>query len=133
MPDKSHKDITLAAKKTAEKPNPVLKTFSRDDLLQANGEIIKLLRARIKGKRFRVQEGDLVKIQYLKTLIYSLRCMNEILKYKQLDELDKKLKTLEEVYNTRSVIENVQARSLAEDKGYNSYLERPEPGNISEY
>lgn len=132
MSDKNHKDIITFERNAAEKPDPVIKIFSRDDLLQANGEIIKQLQTRIRGKRFRVQEGDLVKIQYMKTLIYALRCANEILKDIQLEEFDKRLKTLEEVYNTGLVTESMQAGSLAEDQGYNSDLERLEPGSIPE-
>jgi hypothetical protein len=133
MSDKNHKDITTFVKNTAVKPDPVIKTFSRNDLLQANGEIIKQLQARIRGKRFRVQEGDLVKIQYMKTLIYALRCANEILKDIQLEEFDERLKTLEEIYNTGSVTESMQAGSLAEDQDYNLNLESLGPESISEF
>jgi hypothetical protein len=133
MSDKNHKDITTFVKNTAVKPDPVIKTFSRDYLLQANGEIIKQLQARIRGKRFRVQEGDLVKIQYMKTLIYALRCANEILKDIQLEEFDERLKTLEEIYNTGSVTESMQAGSLAEDQDYNLNLESLGPESISEF
>jgi hypothetical protein len=114
MSDKNHKDIKLGVKSIAESPEPALEIYSRDDLLRANGEIIKQLQARIKGKRFRIQEGDLIKIQYMKTLIYALKSANEILKDTQLEEFDKKLRTLEKVYNAGSVLENMQDGSLAE-------------------
>lgn len=138
MSDKNHKDITSGVKSIAESPEPALEIYSRDDLLRANGEIIKQLQARIKGKRFRVQEGDLIKIQYLKTLIYALKCANEILKDAQLEEFDRRLKIIEEVYNAGPALESMQAESiqagsLIEEQGYNSDLERPGPGNISEF
>ncbi|KKG31041.1 hypothetical protein DU38_05215 [Methanosarcina mazei] len=94
-----------------------LKYFSREDLLRANGEVIKQLQARIKGKRFRVQEGDLIKIQYTKTLIYALKSANEILKDIQLEEYDKRLRFIEEVYASGQNLQSLQTRSPTDEQG----------------
>lgn len=83
--------------KTSNKPldNP-LNYSSRELLLKANSEIITQIQARIRGKRFRVQEGDSVKLAYFRVLIQALQVQNSILKDTEIDDIKERLQALED-------------------------------------
>lgn len=68
---------------------------SREALLSANSELIVQLQDRLKAKRFRPQEGDNAKLGYIRALIQALQAQNAILKDAELDEIKKRLDTLE--------------------------------------
>lgn len=83
--------------KTDNKPlDDPLNFSSRELLLKANSEIISQIQARIRGKRFRVQEGDSIKLAYFRVLIQALQVQNSILKDSEIDELKKRLEALED-------------------------------------
>ncbi len=76
---------------------------SRDSLLRANGELIAQLQDRLKAKRFRPQEGDSLKLAYIRAFIQALQVQNSILKDTELDEIQKRLEALE---NGRTSVPN---------------------------
>lgn len=96
---------------------------SRESLLSANSELISQLQDRLKAKRFRPQEGDSLRLAYMRVFLQALQVQNSILKDQELEDLKQRLE----------VLEAMQAGVLAEDKVYSSDLERPEPGNISDF
>jgi len=77
--------------------NKTITDFSnRESLLSANSLLISQLQARLKAKRFRPQEGDSIRIGYMRALIQALQCQNAILKDAELDDLKKELEELKE-------------------------------------
>ena len=77
--------------------NKTITDFSnRESLLSANSVLIAQLQARLKAKRFRPQEGDSIRIGYMRALIQALQCQNAILKDAELDDLKKELEELKE-------------------------------------
>ena len=82
--------------------NSIQDFSSREALLSANSVLIGQLQARLKAKRFRPQEGDSVKIGYIRALIQALQCQNAILKDVELDDLKKQVEELKEVMTCKS-------------------------------
>lgn len=70
---------------------------NREALLHANSALIAQLRDRLKAKRFRVAEGDTIKISYIRALIQALACQNAILKDAELDDIKKEVEELKEL------------------------------------
>ena len=70
--------------------------ITRPEILEVNGAVIKLLTLRLKGKRFRPQTGDVIRLGYIRALIQALQSYNEILKTGEIDEIEKKLDYLEQ-------------------------------------
>ena len=83
-------------------PEISLNFSSRESLLKANSELIENLQKRINVKRFRPQEGDPIKLGYIRALIQALTCQNAILKDSELDELKAEIEELKEVMNCQS-------------------------------
>jgi molybdopterin converting factor small subunit len=75
---------------------------SREALLSANSALITQLQDRLKAKRFRPQEGDNVRIGYMRALIQALQCQNAILKDAELDELKKEIEELKDLMKCKS-------------------------------
>lgn len=75
---------------------------SRNSLLKANAELIDNLQKRINVKRFRPQEGDSIRLGYLRALIQALQVHNAILKDAELDELKKEIEELKELMKCKS-------------------------------
>ena len=75
---------------------------NRESLLSANSVLIAQLQARLKAKRFRPQEGDSIRIGYMRALIQALQCQNAILKDAELDELKAELEELKEAMKCQS-------------------------------
>ena len=69
---------------------------SREFLLKANAELIENLQKRINVKRFRPQEGDSIKLGYIRALIQALQAQNAILKDAELDDLKKEIEELKD-------------------------------------
>ena len=69
---------------------------SRESLLNANSEMISQLHDRLKAKRFRLQEGDSIKLAYMRVFIQALTLQNAILRDSELEELQDRIKALEE-------------------------------------
>lgn len=109
------------------KPTNRLNLLSRESLLRANSELIEQLQARLKAKRFRPQEGDSIKLAYIRVFIQALQVQNAILKDQELEDLKQRLE----------VLEAMQAGSPAEEQAYGSDFESQGPaigpGNISEF
>jgi hypothetical protein len=74
----------------------VLNFSSRELLLNANSELISQLQDRLKAKRFRPQEGDSIKLAYMRVFIQALTLQNAILRDSELEELQDRIKALEE-------------------------------------
>jgi hypothetical protein len=74
----------------------VLNFSSRELLLNANSELISQLQDRLKAKRFRPQEGDSIKLAYIRVFIQALTLQNTILRDAELEELQERIKALEE-------------------------------------
>ncbi len=75
---------------------------SRESLLKVNSELIENLQKRINVKRFRLQEGDSIKLGYIRVLIQALKVQNEILKDTEIDEIKTEIEELKEVLKCRS-------------------------------
>jgi len=75
---------------------------SRNSLLKANAELIENLQKRINVKRFRPQEGDSIKLGYIRVLIQALQAQNSILKDTELDELKREIEELKELMKCQS-------------------------------
>jgi len=86
--------------------NPIPKNSSnfssRESLLKANAELIENLQKRINVKRFRVQEGDSIKLGYIRALIQALQVQNAILKDAELDEIKTEIEELKEALKCQS-------------------------------
>jgi len=50
----------------------------------------------LKAKRFRLQEGDSIKLAYMRVFIQALTLQNTILRDAELEELQERIKALEE-------------------------------------
>jgi len=70
---------------------------SRESLLRANSVLIENLQKRINVQRFRPQDGDSIKLGYIRALIQALQTQNAILKDVELDELRTEIEELKEV------------------------------------
>ena len=69
--------------------------ITRTELLDVNNAVINLLVNRLRGKRFRPQAGDTVRLGYIRALIGALQVCNEILKTSEIDEIEKKIDFIE--------------------------------------
>jgi hypothetical protein len=83
-------------KKESGEPINYSNLSCRESLLSANAEIIEQLQKRLKAKRFRVQEGDSLKLGFLRVFIQALQVQNSILKDIELGEIKTRLEALEE-------------------------------------
>lgn len=88
------------------------KLLTRESLLRANSELIGQLQERLKAKRFRPQEGDGIKLAYLRLYLQALQAYNAMLKDFELDEIQKRLEALE----------NSQNEKVGASKAHNSAL-----------
>jgi len=77
-------------------PDEPFKFSSRELLISANSELISQLHDRLKAKRFRPQEGDGIKLAYMRVFIQALTLQNAILRDSELEELQERIKALEE-------------------------------------
>ena len=77
------------------KPENSIIFSSRESLLKTNAELIENLKKRISVKRFRPQDGDSIKLGYIRALIQALQAQNSILKDTEFDEFKKRLEALE--------------------------------------
>lgn len=82
-------------KNTTLNPTIPLNLSSREALLSVNSELIEQLHSRLKAKRFRPQEGDALKLAYMRVFIQALQVQNAILKDSELDEIKKRIEALE--------------------------------------
>ena len=83
-------------KTDSNNPKDVLIFSSRELLISANSEMISQLQDRLKAKRFRPQEGDSIKLAYMRVFIQALTLQNAILRDSELEELQDRIKALEE-------------------------------------
>ena len=82
-------------KNSMSTPITTLKLLTRDSLLNSNSELIEQLQKRLKAKRFRAQEGDSLKLAYIRVFIQALQVQNAIMKDLDIDEFQKRLEALE--------------------------------------
>jgi len=82
--------------------NNITDFSNREALLYANSTLIRQLQDRLKAKRFRPQDGDTIKIGYIRALIQALQAQNAILKDAELDDLKKEIDELKELMKCRS-------------------------------
>ena len=82
-------------KNATSTPKNHVNLLSRESLLSANSEIIVQLQDRLKAKRFRVQDGDSLKLAYIRVFVQALQVQNAILKDSELDEIKKRIEALE--------------------------------------
>jgi hypothetical protein len=74
----------------------------RNSLIHANAVLISQLQSRLKMKRWRVQEGESLRVSYFRTLILALQAQNSILKDSELDDLKKQIEELRELMTSKS-------------------------------
>lgn len=82
-------------KTTIGKPKSPLNLLSRESLLEANSDLIEQLLARLKVKRFRPQEGDSLKLAYMRVFLQALQVQNSILRDLELEDIKQRLEALE--------------------------------------
>jgi len=63
----------------------------------------------LKAKRFRPQEGDSLKLAYIRVFIQALQVHNAILKDTEIDEIQKRLEALENSENEKAGISQVHS------------------------
>ena len=85
-------------------PENSLNFSSRESLLKANAELIENLQKRINVKRFRTQEGDSIRLGYIRALMQALKVQNEILKDFEIDELKKEINEMKELIKSKSQV-----------------------------
>lgn len=83
-------------------PENSLNFSLRESLLKANAGLIDNLQKRINVKRFRPQEGDSIKLGYIRALIQALQAQNAILKDAELDEIKTEIEELKEALKCQS-------------------------------
>lgn len=71
--------------------NTQLEFANREDLLSANAALITQLQKRLQVKRFRANENDTSKLEYMKTLSKALETQNSILANAELDEIKEEI------------------------------------------
>jgi hypothetical protein len=84
------------------KPEKTINSTSRESLLKVNTELIANLQKRVNVKRFRVQEGDSVKLGYIRVLIQALQVQNAIIKDIELDVIKQELEEVRELVKNQS-------------------------------
>lgn len=84
-------------KNNANQPENTLIFTSRDSLLKTNADLIDILQKRINVKRFRPQEGDGIKLGYIRALIQALQAHNTFLKDTELEDLKKEIDELKDL------------------------------------
>jgi hypothetical protein len=91
LPDEFLKNLpsALGAHSTLNMP------ITRTEILEVNGAVIHLLTLRLKGRRFRPQAGDVIRLGYVRALIQALQSYNDILRSCEIEELEKKVEFLE--------------------------------------
>lgn len=97
----------------SQNPNELV---TRESLLKANSSIIEQIQTRLSAKRFRVQEGDNLKLGYMRVFIQAIQVQNAILKDLELEDIKERLEALE----------NIKTENLAEEQVYNSDFENQE-------
>lgn len=75
---------------------------SRESLLKANSDLICQLQIRLKAKRFRPQEGDSLKLAYMRVFIQALQAQAAILKDVDIDRLQADVEELKQAIKTQS-------------------------------
>jgi len=85
-------------------PENSLNFSSRESLLKANAELIENLQKRINVKRFRTQEGDSIRLGYIRALMQALKVQNEILKDTEIDELKQEIDEMKELIKCKSQV-----------------------------
>jgi hypothetical protein len=83
-------------KNTNSCPKDSINFSSRESLLTANSELITQLRDRLKAKRFRPQNGDNIKLAYIRVYIQALQVQNAIMKDSEIEELKVEIEELKE-------------------------------------
>lgn len=73
----------------------------RSSLIEANALLISQLQNRLKMKRWRVQEGESLKVSYYRVLIQALECQNRVLKDVEVDQLKQDIEELKELMKSK--------------------------------
>lgn len=81
-------------KTDANEPEIIEFSSNRESLLRVNSRLIANLQKRVNAPRFRVAEGDSIKLGYIRALIQALQVQNSILKDIEVDELRKEVEEL---------------------------------------
>lgn len=89
-------------------PEIIRNSSSRESLLKVNAELIFNLQKRVNVKRFRPQEGDSIKLGYIRALIQSLQVQNSILKDVELDAIKQELEEVRELVKNQSCMQQVR-------------------------
>lgn len=74
----------------------------RSSLLKTNSKLISQLQKRVTSARFRVQEGDNVRLAYIRALTNLILAQNTILKEVELDNLARELEEVKELVRNQS-------------------------------
>lgn len=90
-------------KSDAEDPEILENSTSRESLLRANSRLIAQLQKRVSQKRFRVQEGDSIKLGYIRALTNALQVQNSILKDVEIDTLRHELEEVRELIEQQNL------------------------------
>lgn len=74
----------------------------RESLLKANAELIDNLQKRVNSRRFRIQEGDGIKLGYVRALLNALQVQSCLLKDSEIDEVKREIEELKEALKCQS-------------------------------
>jgi hypothetical protein len=89
--------------KTETEDTEILENFSdRLSLLKANSKLINQLQKRVTSTRFRVQDGDSVRLACIRALTNLILAQNTILKEVELDNLAKELEEIRELIRNQA-------------------------------
>jgi hypothetical protein len=83
-------------------PEILEKITSRGSLLKVNAQLIAQLQKRINGKRFKQQEGDSVKLGYIRCLISAIGVYSQALRDVEISEVKKELDDLRELLKSQN-------------------------------
>jgi hypothetical protein len=84
-------------KSDTSEPELLENISSRKSLLRVNAELIVQLQKRVNVTRFRAQDGDSIKLGYIRALIQALQVQNNVLKDVELDALRHELEEVREL------------------------------------
>lgn len=92
-------------KTDAIEPKILENSSSRESLLRVNAQLIVQLQKRVNVTRFRVQEGDSIKLGYIRALIQALQAQNAILKDVELDAIQQELEEVRELVKSQTSLQ----------------------------
>ncbi|WP_342304812.1 hypothetical protein [Methanolobus sp. ZRKC5] len=80
---------------TSDNTTVIRKNIDRAQLMDISSWLVESLRMRLDVARFKVRDGDNVKLQYVRALVQAIQAHNSVLKDQELEEIKVRLDVLE--------------------------------------